>query len=78
MSMFRMQSIKPIKHYELHIVVRLFRDELDEGGRSSYLSEIRKDNRHLHKIQTFNCGCMLCQSGESSGRFILYRMGGRV
>ena len=40
--------------------------------------QLEKDDRHHQKMQTFNCGCMLCQSGESCSGFILYRMRGCI
>ena len=35
MTMLRTQRVKPVKYYQLHIVVRLFYDKVYEGSRSS-------------------------------------------
>jgi hypothetical protein len=35
MTMLRTQRVKPIKYYQLHIVVGLLHDKVNEGSRSS-------------------------------------------
>jgi len=37
MAMFCLQRVQPIKYYQLHVVVGLLHDKVNEGGRSGYL-----------------------------------------
>lgn len=76
--MFGAQSVKSIKNYKFYVVVRFLQDEVDKGSRSSCSSAISHDHRCGQNAQTFNCGRMLCQTGEGCGRLVLHCVRRRV